>query len=184
MENPAEAIKSELGRVQVYTGDAKGKTTACVGLAVRAAGHGLRTYMGQFMKARPTGELTAIRKHLGDYIEIEQYGRGGFVCAPGPPEDMDYDLAVKGLARAGEKLRSGEYHIVILDEINVAVSFGLVTVYDLEKLIIERPERVELVLSGRNAHPRIIELADLVTEMRMIKHYFNQGLASRIGIEE
>lgn len=181
---PDKAVVEKLGRTQVYTGASKGKTTACVGLAVRAAGHGLRTYMGQFLKGRPTGEMAAIKAYLKDLIDIEQYGTPEFVGLAASPKESDYELARRGLERAREKMLSGKYHIVILDEINVALSMGLIELSDVERLIREKPERVELILSGRGASPRIIELADLVTEMRVVKHYYDKGVAARKGIEE
>jgi len=183
MSEADKYITDKLGKVHVYTGAAKGKTTACVGLAVRAAGHGLKTYIGQFLKGRPTGEVTTIREHLGDYIEIEQFGREGFVRGGGS-KDEDRRLAQKGLERVREILRAGKHHLVILDEINVAVFIGLVDVGQVEELVKGKPEKVELVLSGREASPKIMELADLVTEMKKVKHYFDNGLPARKGIEE
>ena len=184
MREPDPSDVNALGQVHVYTGDAKGKTTACMGLALRAAGHGFRVYVGQFMKERATGEIVAARERLPDLIVTEQYGREGFVMLPGPPRDEDYTLALGGLARAGGMMRSGRFHMVILDEVLVAVSFGLIAPWVLVDFIRARPSNVELILSGRGAHPAILQEASLVTELRMVKHYFEKGVPSRKGIEE
>lgn len=181
---PGQSAVNALGQVHVYTGDAKGKTTACMGLALRAAGHGLHVYIGQFMKGRPTGEIVAVRERLSDLIVTEQYGREGFVMLPDPPRQDDYTLALSGLGRAREMMLSGRFHLVILDEALVAVSFGLIAPWVLVDFIRARPRRVELVMSGRWAQAAILKEADLVTEMRMVKHYFEKGVAARKGIEE
>jgi cob(I)alamin adenosyltransferase len=168
------------GFVQVYTGDGKGKTTAALGLAFRAAGYGMRTYIGQFMKGQSYGELEAARQLPG--ITVEQFGRENLVHAQTvTPEDIA--LARRGLERARQALTGGEYDIVILDEANVALYFGLLEVEDVLAVIDARPEKVELVLTGRRAPSEIIDRADLVTEMVEVKHYYRQGVASRDGIE-
>jgi len=166
--------------LQIYTGDGKGKSTAAFGLALRAAGTGFRVFIAQFAKNAPTGELNALRP-LADLIIVRQFGTGRFIR--GCPSDEDCRIAREGLGEAREALLSDRYRLVILDEANVAVSFGLFPVDDLLDLIDVRPPDVELVLTGRNAHPRVIEKADLVTEMRKIKHYFDRGLPARPGIE-
>ncbi len=176
----ANEAKWKKGCVQVYTGDGKGKTTAAFGLALRAAGAGLRVFIAQFMKARDCGELHAFEK-LSDQIAIKQYGREGFIH--GKPGEDDIKAAREGLEEAMLAIQSGDYDIVILDEANVAVDFGLFSIDDLLAAIDERPEDVELVITGRKAHPRLIERADLVTEMREVKHYYQDGLAARRGIE-
>lgn len=168
------------GTVQVYTGDGKGKTTAAVGLALRAVGHGLRVYMIQFMKGREYGELKAAER-LPDLV-IEQSGRDEFVDRR-DPSPIDIELAKAGLAKAREALVGGKYDVVILDEINVALDFGLVTLEDVMGLIESRPVHVELVLTGRSAHPEIVKLADLVSEVLNIKHHYDTGVAARKGIE-
>jgi len=170
------------GYVQVYTGDGKGKTTAALGLALRAAGWGLRTFICQFMKKHPYGEVEAIRQMI-PLITIEQYGKETFVQM-GKQEPEDYQLARQGLERARQVLRSGEYELVILDEINVALHFGLLPVPEVLELIDSKPAHVELVLTGRRAPQEILDRADLVTEMRAIKHYYDQGVPARKGIEE
>jgi cob(I)alamin adenosyltransferase len=173
--------KLTVGMVQVYTGDGKGKTTAALGLALRAIGQGLKVYMIQFMKGDSEyGELRAIRD-LPNFV-VCQYGRSAFVNREHPAKE-DLRLAREGLTRAREVIASGEYDLVILDEINVALDFKLVNLKDVLALIENRPEATELVLTGRYAPRQIIEAADLVTEMKEIKHYFRQGRRGRDGIE-
>jgi len=171
------------GYVQVYTGNGKGKTTAAMGLALRAAGHGFRTYIAQFLKAQPTGEIEAARK-LAPLITVEQFGREGFITVKDGPGDEDIDRARTGLARAREAMLSGQYRIVVLDEVNTAVHFRILPEADVIALIEERPAGVELVLTGRYAPESFIARADLVTEMTEIKHYFARGVKAREGIEK
>ncbi|UFS69451.1 cob(I)yrinic acid a,c-diamide adenosyltransferase [Geomonas sp. RF6] len=174
-------MRLEQGYVQVYTGNCKGKTTAALGLALRAAGRELMVYMIQFMKGGgPYGEHLAAEK-LAPFLTIVQTGGKGWVREN--PTQSDRDLAAEGFALAREVVLGGAYDVVILDEINGAVSKGLVPVEDLLQLIAEKPKHVELVLTGRNAHERVIEVADLVTEMREIKHYYKAGVKARVGIE-
>jgi cob(I)alamin adenosyltransferase len=171
------------GYVQVYTGNGKGKTTAALGLAMRAAGHGLRTYIAQFLKGRPTGEIEAAKKLAPD-IRIEQFGRTGFVTVKdGGPDDEDRDLARAGLVRVREAMASGEYRIVVLDEVNTAVHFKILTEAEVLDLIERRPAEVELVLTGRYAPASFIDRADLVTDMTEVKHYHGRGVRAREGIE-
>ena len=168
------------GYVQVYTGDGKGKTTAALGLALRASGHGLRSYIGQFMKGQRYGELEALRDH--PLITIEQYGDVRCIRREEvTPEHVAQ--AQQGLDRVRRALLSGEYDIVVLDEVNVTIWFGLLAVEDVLALLDQRPEHVEMVLTGRRAPQELIDRADLVTEMRMVKHYYEQGVVAREGIE-
>jgi len=171
------------GCIQVYTGNGKGKTTAALGLAFRAAGRGQRTYIAQFLKGQPTGEIEAARK-LAPLILIEQFGREGFITVRDAPEDEDVSRAKAGLARALEAMLSGEFRIVVLDEINTAVHFNILLEPDVLAFIGQRPPDVELVLTGRYAPVAFIDRADLVTEMKEIKHYFDKGLRAREGIEK
>jgi cob(I)alamin adenosyltransferase len=173
--------EEDLGLVQVYTGDGKGKTTAALGLALRAAGHGLRTYIGQFMKGQDYGELEAV-KHLSPLITIEQFGQPSFVHVK-QATSQDVTLAHAGLERVRQALHSGEYDVVVMDEINVALFFELLTVDEVLSVVEGRPPGVELVLTGRRAPDEIIAHADLVTEMREVKHPFHRGTKSRRGIE-
>jgi len=176
-------MKLETGQIQVYTGNGKGKTTAALGLALRAAGRELMVCMIQFMKGGgPYGEHLAAPR-LAPYLTIVQTGREGWVNRDNPdPEDMR--LAREALERADAALTGGRYDLVILDEINGAVSFGLIDVEDLLALMAKRPAAVELVLTGRNADERVVAAADLVTEMREVKHYYKAGVPARIGIEK
>ncbi len=169
------------GYVQTYTGDGKGKTTAAMGLALRAAGAGAKVFIAQFAKGRKTSELTALAR-LSDVITIKQYGRGRFIR--GEPEPEDIEAARAGLKEAARIIASGEYPLVILDEANIAVHLGLFSADDLLAVIEVRPEHVELVITGRRADPRVVDAADLVTEMREVKHYYNQGVPARKGIDK
>lgn len=168
------------GRVQLYTGDGKGKTTAALGLALRAAGRGLHTYIGQFMKGQQYGELEALRDH--PYITIEQYGSPRCIHRE-EVTPQHIAEAQKGLQRAREVMLSGEYDIIVLDEVNVAIWFGVLSTEDVLVFLEERPEHVEIVLTGRRAPEALIDRADLVTEMREVKHYYQQGVTARPGIE-
>ena len=170
------------GYVQVYTGNCKGKTTAALGLAFRAMGRGLKTYIGQFMKGQQYGELEAA-KLVKPYITIEQYGKEGFIHVKNPPEREDVRMAQKGLAKARKAMLAGDYDIVIFDEIITAHCFHLVSIDNMLDLIKNKPDNVEIVLTGRYAPQELIDAADLVTEMLEIKHYYTKGVAARDGIE-
>jgi cob(I)alamin adenosyltransferase len=169
------------GYVQVYTGNGKGKTTAAIGLAIRAAGAGFKVFIAQFIKMGEYSEIKAL-KRFSDLITVEQFGLGRFV--EGHPSKEDIEAANKGLQRVREIMAGGEYKVIIMEEANVAVKFGLITDKDLLGVIISKPQEIELVITGRYASVRIIEIADLVTEMRSIKHYFEEGVEARIGIEK
>lgn len=169
------------GYIQVYTGNGKGKTTACMGLALRAAGAGLRVFIGQFMKNGDYSELKAIEM-LSPYIEIKQLGSEHFVF--GKPSEDDLRLAANGFELCRKNMLSGEFDLIILDEINVAQSLGLVSLKSVLDLMDEKPENVELIMTGRGAAQEVIEKADLVTEMREIKHYYQKGIDARTGIEK
>ncbi len=169
------------GYLQVYTGNGKGKTTAALGLCLRAAGAGLKVYIAQFLKQGDYSEIKAL-KRFSDAIVLEQFGLGQFV--KGQPTQAEIDAARNGLEKARQQLSSGEYDMVILEEANVAVAIGLFSVKDLMDIIRQRPDHVELVITGRGAAPEVIEKADLVTEMRAVKHYYDKGVQARIGIEK
>jgi cob(I)alamin adenosyltransferase len=164
----------------LFTGNGKGKTTAAVGAAVRAAGHGAEVLIIQFMKGRLYGELAALEKL--DNVTIEQHGRDEFVD-PKEPEKIDVDMARKGWDRAVEAVRTGPPSLLVLDEINVAVSFGLIPLDTVLDFISGRPDGMDLILTGRYAHPDLIDAADTVTEMREIKHHYSSGVQMRKGIE-
>ncbi len=168
------------GYVQVYTGDGKGKTTAALGLAIRAGGHGLRTYIGQFIKGQRYGELEALRDN--PYVTIEQYGEVHHIYEDTVTAN-DVDRAHRGLELAREAMHSGQYDILVLDEINVAIWFGLIEIEEVLAFLDTRPVDVEVVLTGRRAPQELIDRADLVTEMRLVKHYYEQDVMARRGIE-
>lgn len=169
------------GYTQVYTGAGKGKTTAALGLAFRAAGAGLRVFFVQFMKGSSVSEIQALQR-FADQITLRRFGSNKFII--GEPTPLDISEAQKGLQEASEALLSGDYDLVILDEANGAVSLGLLSTQSILALMDSRPQKTELVLTGRNAPPEIMDRADLVTEMREVKHYFSQGVSARIGIEK
>ncbi|MBN1590745.1 MAG: cob(I)yrinic acid a,c-diamide adenosyltransferase [Pirellulales bacterium] len=168
------------GYVHVYTGDGKGKTTAALGLALRAAGAGWRVFFAQFVKGATSSELAAIRP-LSRSITVRQFGRTCFIDHE--PEQADFDSAEQGLIECEEAATSGEYRLVVLDEANVATTLGLLDVDRLLWLIDRKHPGVEIVITGRWAHRRVIERADLVTEMQDVKHYYRQGVSARTGIE-
>ena len=173
--------KLEKGLVQVYTGNGKGKTTAAFGLALRAIGRGLQVYVIQFIKGGfDYGELYVVDKLPN--LTLKAFGRGKFVTEK-PAGKEDVELAEEALALAEEVVKSGEYDIVILDEINVALNLKLIKTEKVLELIKNKPKHVELVLTGRYAPNEIIEAADLVTEMKEVKHPFNKGFQARKGIE-
>lgn len=170
------------GYIQVYTGNGKGKTTAALGLAVRAAGHGLHTVIVQFMKGWiDYGELEGVRM-LAPYVEVRQAGRDTFVNRKRPdPEDVR--LAREGWESAKGILLEGTADIVVLDEINCAMDFGLLSVEEVVDALLHRPAGTEVILTGRGAPAAVIEVADLVTEMREVKHYYAKGVDARVGVE-
>ncbi|MDR2779762.1 MAG: cob(I)yrinic acid a,c-diamide adenosyltransferase [Synergistaceae bacterium] len=167
------------GCVQVYTGNGKGKTTAAIGLAVRALGAGIEVFFAQFLKSGDYSEIQILRNL--DNITCRQYGVGGFIART--PSSEDIASARRGVEDALRAMKGGDYGVVILDEANVAYSLGLISIEELMSLVRERPPAAELVLTGRGAPAELIAAADLVTEMREIKHYFNSGVKARKGIE-
>lgn len=169
------------GYLQVYTGDGKGKTTAALGLALRSVGAGLKVFMGQFIKSMEYSEIKAL-KHFKDQITLRQFGRGCFIR--GNPCQADIDVAKKALDAIATALTSGDYDVVIADEANVAFQCRIVSEADLLNLINARPDNVELVLTGRGAPEAILDRADLVTEMKAVKHYYEKGVQARAGIEK
>jgi len=174
--------KLDVGYVHVYTGEGKGKTTAALGQAFRSVGHNMKAFMILFMKGNiEYGELETARR-LAPFIEIREMGRETFVSKENP-EQIDIKWAEDGLELAEQVLYSGEYDMVILDEINVAIDYGLIELKKVLKLIHNKPLKVELILTGRDAHPEIIEAADVVTEMKLVKHYYDRGIQARVGIE-
>ncbi len=170
------------GYVQVYTGDGKGKTTAALGLLLRAAGAGLKVYMGEFIKEMEYSEVGILRSRFPE-VTVELYGIEAGCIIGREPSREDIDAAKAGFARAEQAVMSGEFQIVILDELAIPVSMGLLPEEDVLNLMRNKPDQVELVITGRGATDRMIEAADLVTEMKEIKHYYREGVLSRKGIE-
>lgn len=178
MSNTRKRIKK--GLVQVYFGSGKGKTTCALGQAFRALGHGFKVYMIQFMKGNVKyGEIDHAKKIAN--FTIKQFGRPDLIAEP---ENIDIEEAKKGIEFAKEIIMSDDYDIVILDEVGVAIDMGLIPVEPVLELMKNKPEHVELIITGRKVHPKIKELADLVTQMKQVKHYFaTQGIGARYGIE-
>ncbi len=170
-----------VGCVQVYTGNGKGKTTAATGLALRAVGAGMRVFIGQFIKGRDSSEMKLLRERCPE-IEIVQFGAGRFI--KGKPSDEDIAQARCGIEQLKDAMTSGKYEMVIADETNGAFGAGVISISELLSLLDRRPASVELVITGRNAPPELIERADLVTEMKCVKHYFEAGIPARDGIEK
>lgn len=170
----------EKGYIHVYTGPGKGKTTASLGLGLRAAGAGMKVHMVQFMKGRRYSELDSV-EHVPGFT-ISQHGRDEFVNKDNP-EQVDIDMAQEGFSYAKEIIKKDKFDMVILDEINVAVDFNLISLDDVLELINDKPEKLELVLTGRYAHPELVKVADLVTEMLEIKHPYQQGVQARKGVD-
>ncbi len=169
------------GLVQVYTGNGKGKTTAAFGQALRAVGQGFRVCVIQFMKGRKYGEFLAAERFIPN-LTIRLAGLDSFVMRENLAP-LDIELARQGLAIACEAVASGDYEMVILDEINVAVDFKLISVVDVIDLIRNRPPALDLILTGRYAAPEVIALADTVSEIHEVKHHYNAGIKERAGIE-
>lgn len=168
------------GYLQIYTGDGKGKTTAAMGLALRTLGIGKSVYIAQFIKGEPSAEVTALTAHFPK-VTAECFGLGRFIRKE--PKDDDLAAAKKGISSLRDILTAGETDLVIADELNGAMNAHLVTLEDILALLACRPKHVELVITGRNAHPQLIDRADLVTEMKQIKHYFDDGVPAREGVE-
>jgi cob(I)alamin adenosyltransferase len=169
------------GYIQVYTGNGKGKTTCAIGLSVRAAGAGLRVLIAQFLKSGDYSEVKAL-KRFSDLIALKQFGNGRFI--KGKPSAEDIRAAQEGLRFIRQEISSGRYDMIVLEEANVAVTCGILRLEDLLDIMEHKPDNLELVITGRNAAPEIMEKADLVTEMKEIKHYYHIGVQARVGIEK
>ncbi|MBU0765945.1 MAG: cob(I)yrinic acid a,c-diamide adenosyltransferase [Bacteroidetes bacterium] len=168
------------GYIQVYTGNGKGKTTAALGLAVRAVGAGKKVFIAQFVKGQIYSEIKAIKQFLPD-ITVRQYGLDCFIVKK--PTRQDIEVARKGLEEVSQILSSGKYDVVVLDEACIAIYFGLFTAQEFIRVISLKSEGTELIVTGRNAPQELIDLADLVTEMKEVKHYYTKGIQAREGIE-
>ncbi len=173
--------KFNRGIVMVITGDGKGKTTAAVGQALRALGHGRKVFMIQFMKGRKYGEVLAAEKAFPDFT-IRQSGLDSFVMRDNPAP-VDIELARAGLDLSRKVVASGEYGLVILDEINVALDFKLISLTEVVELVVNKPAAVDLILTGRYAPPEIVALADTVSEIKEIRHHYTRGIKERAGME-
>ncbi len=167
------------GYIQVYTGNGKGKTTAALGITLRTICAGNKAFFGQFMKGQDYSEKKAVQFLPG--LTMEQFGGSCFVN--GKPTEKDISDAKAGLARMKEILSSGDYDLVVFDEINTSLFFQLVSVEEVMAVLDLKPEKTEVILTGRYAPQEIMDRADLVTEMREIKHYYNAGVDARAGIE-
>jgi cob(I)alamin adenosyltransferase len=165
--------------IQIYTGNGKGKTTACLGLALRAQGAGLKVFIGQFIKRGHYSELAAIKKLPN--IKVNQFGREGFIVNKATAKDLA--LAKNGLNKVAGIIAKKTYDLIILDEINVAIRLKLIKLKEILELIKSIPQETELILTGRYAHPRLLKIADLVSEIKERKHYFKKGKKARKGIE-
>lgn len=165
--------------IQVYTGNGKGKTTSALGLALRACGAGHKIYIGQFIKTGNYCEIKALKAFAN--IKVEQFGRGCFIM--GKPCKKDIELAGAGVKKIIQILKEDKFKLIILDEVNIALKLKLIKLQDLIEIINNTPKESELILTGRYAHPKIKRLADLVTEIREIKHYYKKGMRARRGIE-
>lgn len=168
------------GYIQIYTGDGKGKTTASLGLAIRAAGAGLKVYIVQFLKKGDYSEIKSLKKF--DNISVKQFGLGKFV--KGNPSEEDVEAGQRGLSLIKSLIEKDEHDLIIIEEGNVAVMCNLFPEDKLLDIMDSKPENLELVITGRGATEKMIEKADLVTEMKEIKHYYKKGVMARVGIEK
>ena len=179
--NPSSAEPLRRGLVQIFTGDGKGKTSAAIGAVIRALGHGLRVYIAFFMKGEhPSGERSILSQLPN--VTMESFGARGFVD-PVNINPEEKEQAKRALASARKAMLSGNYDLVVLDEVNLAAAWNLVELDEVLKLIDDKPEGVELILTGRRADSKLVQSADLVTEMLKIKHPYDKGVAAREGIE-
>jgi cob(I)alamin adenosyltransferase len=167
------------GMIHLYTGNGKGKTTAALGLALRAAGAGRKIFIAQFVKGMHYSEITALKRF--PEIELRQFGLDCFIV--NEPTQKDIDAAKSGLAETEMAMASSEYDMYILDEVCIALHYNLFSVEELKKALLSKPENAELVLTGRYAPDKLYEMADLITEMNEVKHYYNDGIQARKGIE-
>jgi len=169
------------GELLVVTGNGKGKTTYALSLCIKAAGAGKKVFFGQFIKGSEYSEIAAL-KRIDDLVTVEQFGLGRFIDGVPHPEDTIH--AQKGLERVAAVLKTTDFDIVVLDEANVALGYELFSISDFFAAIRNRATGVSVVVTGRDAHPDLIELADDVIEMKEIKHYFHAGVPARVGIEK
>lgn len=169
------------GYIHIYTGNGKGKTTAALGLALRIVGSGGKVFIGQFLKSGDYSEMNSLKK-MADQITVEHYGSGRFVG--GHPTKEDIEAGMKGYKRVAQIIEKGEHDLVILDEGNLAVKYNIFSEKDLLDIFEKKPDHVEVVVTGRGATQAVMEKADLVIEMKEVKHYFQKGVQARVGIEK
>ena len=169
------------GYIQVYTGTGKGKTTASIGLAIRAAGSGKKVFIAQFVKSMEYNEIKILRL-LREYIEVKLYGHGCFITKN--PSQEDIVAAKKGLEEVLSIMQSYNYDLIILDELTIAIYYGLLTIEEVMEFLRKKPHEIELVITGRYTPKEVMEYADLVTDMVEIKHYYQQGVLSREGFDK
>ena len=182
------------GYIQIYTGNGKGKTTASLGVALRILGAGGKVFYAQFIKGENLSSefktlvklspplQSSVETSSADFFTYKSFGKGRFIKGPPAPEDIN--AAKKGLNECGKALSSGSYDLVVMDELNGAVKCGLCSIGEVMKVINLRTPQTELIITGRDAHPNLIAIADLVTEMNPVKHYFDKGVSARKGIEK
>lgn len=168
------------GQIHLYTGNGKGKTTAAMGLSIRAIGAGKKVFFAQFVKSQIYSEISFCNKHLPNF-KSQQYGQDCFIYRD--PSQEDIDAAQAGLKAVTTIIDSGEYDMVVLDEVNIALYYKFFSVEELIEIVKNKPAPTEIVLTGRYAPPELIAIADLVTEMKEVKHYYQQGVKAREGIE-
>ena len=168
--------------IQIYTGNGKGKTTAAIGQSLRAAGQGMRTFFAMFMKDYSYSEIKSLRL-LSDFITVKQFGNDDFVIKKESPSQERKKQIQKGISECIDKMRSGKYDLIIMDEAIISIYFKLIEVEDLLKVINQKPSNVELIFTGRYCPQELIDAADLVTEMVEVKHYYQKGVKARPGIE-
>ncbi len=168
------------GLIQVYTGNGKGKTTAALGLSLRAVGAGKKVFFAQFVKGQLYSEIKALENYL-PAIEVKQYGLECFIH--NTPTEKDIEIARQGLEEVATIIYSNKYDIVVLDEANIAIYYKLFSTEELIAILDKKPAETEIIITGRNATPELIAYADLVTEMLEVKHYYQQGVKARLGIE-
>lgn len=168
------------GYIQIYTGNGKGKTTAAIGLTLRAVGAGKKVFFAQFVKGQVYSEIKALQQYAPAVV-VKQYGLDCFIVKQ--PKQEDIDVARRGLQEVSEVIISGQYDVVVLDEANIAIFYSLFSANELIDVLKRKPVETEIIITGRYAVPELIEIADLVTEMQEIKHYYSKGVKARVGIE-
>jgi len=180
-EHSAKSFSEHDGKIHIYTGNGKGKTSAATGLAIRAAGRGLKVYIGKFMKGRSSGEDIMLQGL--NNIEVEKYGKKSLQKTEKADKEQAI-LAHEGLKKLKEKMHNKSYDIIVADEIFLPLHFGALNLTDILELIEQKPNRIELVMTGRKAPEEAIREADLVTTMEKTKHYWDDGIGARLGIEK